>query len=219
MSKPTETVVEVDTDIVIDDEPIAEMIENLADEESSPPADVPDAVQKLMAHHHKQVENYVDVRMSNMMTKMSEHQKLMTQHTEAINNVTRTIGDHTEMILALGKQQQQIMAHLVQQSQPKLEQRPIKEVNPDMSAMESLFKQMTPPAPVSQEAPALQVPPQLQGLVTPEMLAAFQKKQPGVIDNTLGTVGNVLHGVVDTAAFLAESAVDLITFGKAKRTK
>lgn len=40
----------------------------------------------------------------------------------------------------------------------------------------------------------------------------------GVVCGVLGTVGGVLHTVVDTAAFLLESTVDLVTFGKARRT-
>lgn len=39
-----------------------------------------------------------------------------------------------------------------------------------------------------------------------------------VIGSTLGAVGGVLHTVVDTAAFILESAVDLATFGRARRT-
>ena len=38
-----------------------------------------------------------------------------------------------------------------------------------------------------------------------------------VLDKTLGAVGGVLHGVVDTAAFVLESTVDLVTLGRAKR--
>ena len=38
-----------------------------------------------------------------------------------------------------------------------------------------------------------------------------------ILDKTLGTVGNILHGVVDTAAFVLESTVDLVTLGRAKR--
>jgi uncharacterized protein YjgD (DUF1641 family) len=43
------------------------------------------------------------------------------------------------------------------------------------------------------------------------------KKNPGILDSTLGAVGGVLHGVVDTAAFLLESTVDLVTLGRARR--
>lgn len=39
-----------------------------------------------------------------------------------------------------------------------------------------------------------------------------------ILDTTLGTVGGVLHGVVDTTAFLLESIVDLATLGKARRS-
>lgn len=38
-----------------------------------------------------------------------------------------------------------------------------------------------------------------------------------IIDTTLGTVGGVLHGVVDTTAFILESAVDLVTLGRARK--
>ncbi len=44
-----------------------------------------------------------------------------------------------------------------------------------------------------------------------------QSKNPNILDMTLGTVGGVLHGVVDTAAFILESTVDLITLGRARR--
>lgn len=38
-----------------------------------------------------------------------------------------------------------------------------------------------------------------------------------VLDKTLGAVGGVMHGIVDTAAFVLESTVDLVTLGRAKR--
>ncbi len=38
-----------------------------------------------------------------------------------------------------------------------------------------------------------------------------------VFDKTLGAVGGVMHGIVDTTAFILESAVDLVTLGRAKR--
>ena len=38
-----------------------------------------------------------------------------------------------------------------------------------------------------------------------------------VLDKTLGAVGGILHGVVDTAAFVLESTVDLVKLGRAKR--
>lgn len=47
--------------------------------------------------------------------------------------------------------------------------------------------------------------------------SAEPQEPPGIIDNIFGTIGGVLHGVVDTVAFVAESAVDLVTFGKARR--
>jgi hypothetical protein len=48
-------------------------------------------------------------------------------------------------------------------------------------------------------------------------LNAVEKKPKGILDVALGTVGGVLHGVVDTAAFICESAVDLVTLGRARR--
>ena len=48
-----------------------------------------------------------------------------------------------------------------------------------------------------------------------------EKEKPernGVLDHTLGTVGDIAHGVVDTAAFLCEAVIDLATLGKARRT-
>lgn len=47
--------------------------------------------------------------------------------------------------------------------------------------------------------------------------APQQTEKRGVIDATLGTVGGLLHGVIDTAAFVLESTVDLVTLGRAKR--
>lgn len=47
-----------------------------------------------------------------------------------------------------------------------------------------------------------------------------EKEKPernGVLDHTLGTVGDIAHGVVDTAAFLCEAVIDLATLGKARR--
>lgn len=47
-----------------------------------------------------------------------------------------------------------------------------------------------------------------------------EKEKPerkGILDHTLGTVGDIAHGVVDTAAFLCESVIDLATLGKARR--
>jgi hypothetical protein len=59
---------------------------------------------------------------------------------------------------------------------------------------------------------------------TPEQALALAQaaqqtgQQPkGILDTVFGTVGGVLHGVVDTAAFLCESVVDLVTLGKARR--
>lgn len=42
-------------------------------------------------------------------------------------------------------------------------------------------------------------------------------ERSGVLDHTLGTIGDIAHGVVDTAAFLCESVIDLATLGKARR--
>lgn len=46
---------------------------------------------------------------------------------------------------------------------------------------------------------------------------AEKPKREGILDNTLGTIGDVAHGVVDTAAFLCEAVIDLATLGKARR--
>lgn len=42
-------------------------------------------------------------------------------------------------------------------------------------------------------------------------------KHKNILDATLGTVGGVAHGVIDTAAFLCESVIDLVTLGRARR--
>lgn len=38
------------------------------------------------------------------------------------------------------------------------------------------------------------------------------------LDATFGTIGHIGHTIVDTVAFVAESVVDIITLGRAKRT-
>lgn len=53
--------------------------------------------------------------------------------------------------------------------------------------------------------------------VLPAPQAGNQPQSKNLLDVTLGTVGGILHGVVDTAAFICESAVDLVTLGKARR--
>lgn len=63
----------------------------------------------------------------------------------------------------------------------------------------------------------------VQGLATGNVKAvalgetAEPKKPANLLDATLGTVGGVAHGVVDTAAFLCESVIDLVTLGRARR--
>ncbi len=44
-------------------------------------------------------------------------------------------------------------------------------------------------------------------------------KMDRFLDATLGTVGHALHVVGDTAAFLYESAVDIVTLGRARAQK
>lgn len=41
--------------------------------------------------------------------------------------------------------------------------------------------------------------------------------EKGIIGKTLGAIGSVAHGVIDTAAFVLESAVDLVTLGNARK--
>lgn len=52
----------------------------------------------------------------------------------------------------------------------------------------------------------------------PETETVANQPPTGVFNQTLGVVGDVLHSVVDTAAFILESAVDLATLGRAKRS-
>lgn len=59
------------------------------------------------------------------------------------------------------------------------------------------------------------VPPEFD----PTQQAGESADNKGIIDTTLGTVGNVAHGLVDTAAFLCESVIDLVTLGKARRVR
>lgn len=47
--------------------------------------------------------------------------------------------------------------------------------------------------------------------------SAPEIQQKGVIGKTLGAIGSVAHGVIDTAAFVLESAVDLVTLGNARK--
>lgn len=47
----------------------------------------------------------------------------------------------------------------------------------------------------------------------------FKQKNPNILDQTLGTIGNVAHGLVHTAAFVLESVIDLATLGRAKRVR
>lgn len=42
-------------------------------------------------------------------------------------------------------------------------------------------------------------------------------EEKGIIGKTLGAIGSVAHGVIDTAAFVLESAVDLVTLGNARK--
>jgi uncharacterized protein (UPF0335 family) len=51
-----------------------------------------------------------------------------------------------------------------------------------------------------------------------EQQAQVQQQEPqGILDVTFGTIGNVLHSVVDTASYILEATVDIVTLGKAKR--
>lgn len=43
------------------------------------------------------------------------------------------------------------------------------------------------------------------------------KEDKGIIGKTLGAIGGVAHGIIDTAAFVLESAVDLVTLGNARK--
>lgn len=42
-------------------------------------------------------------------------------------------------------------------------------------------------------------------------------EEKGIVGKTLGAIGSVAHGVIDTAAFVLESAVDLVTLGNARK--
>lgn len=44
-----------------------------------------------------------------------------------------------------------------------------------------------------------------------------EEKKRGVIGTTLGAVGSVAHGIVDTCAFVLESTIDLVTLGNARK--
>lgn len=44
-----------------------------------------------------------------------------------------------------------------------------------------------------------------------------ENKPQGIMDATFGTVGGLLHGIVDTTAYVLESTIDLVTLGKARR--
>lgn len=51
----------------------------------------------------------------------------------------------------------------------------------------------------------------------PQEDTGVKGKAMGVVDTVFGTVGGVLHGVVDVAAFVCESTIDLVTLGKARK--
>lgn len=52
---------------------------------------------------------------------------------------------------------------------------------------------------------------------SPKEDAVDVKEEKGIVGKTLGAIGSVAHGIIDTAAFVLESTVDLVTLGNARK--
>lgn len=92
------------------------------------------------------------------------------------------------------------------------------QIESTLDAHAKLFKDIAEATPITvQQIPAsIQ---QQQATAQAEQEHPTEKPNPvtGIVNGTLGTAGKLLHGVVDTAAFVLESVVDLVTLGKARR--
>lgn len=182
--------VSVDLDIDLDDD--ADELEEMVEQEAPVNDDeqmTAMSVEEMIAHHHKQANNYTDKRISQIQERIKKQQLAIDDHTRRISAVEESINTHASEIEGIVTQQDQMMKLIesMQTTQASSDPQPqTQQTNPN--AYQQAHHHV------------------------------YGQPSKGVIDNTLGTVGGVAHGIIDTAAFLCESVIDLVTFGKAKRT-